>query len=293
TPSMLAAWVFWSFASAEAGSDQNLKKKKKPGPLRKEEPRPSSLNCTWVQFPQPLLHFGPSGGRTFSQRICAYDKYWSGPDKDAPIFFYTGNESPLEAYINNTGLMWESAQRFGALLLWVEHRYFGGSIPQLAGAPNCLSGLSVKEALADFAAVIDALHEGSSHMPWRSANSPVIAFGGSYGGMLSAWFRMTYPEKVAGSIAASAPIWGFPLTRPALDGSFAQLTNAATEVGGSPASCAPNLKAAWVLLRDAVKTPEGRALVSESMGLCTAITEESDVQTLLAYLQVVLLFLCP
>ncbi|CAE8589765.1 unnamed protein product, partial [Polarella glacialis] len=181
--------------------------------------------------------------------------------------------------------MWESAQRFGALLLWVEHRYFGGSIPQLAGAPNCLSGLSVKEALADFAAVIDALHEGSSHMPWRSANSPVIVFGGSYGGMLSAWFRMTYPEKVAGSIAASAPIWGFPLTRPALDGSFAQLTNAATEVGGSPAGCAPNLKAAWVLLRDAVKTPEGRALVSESMGLCTAITEESDVQTLLAYLQ--------
>eukprot|EP00442_Polarella_glacialis_P030496 CAMPEP_0115050826 /NCGR_PEP_ID=MMETSP0227-20121206/2000_1 /TAXON_ID=89957 /ORGANISM="Polarella glacialis, Strain CCMP 1383" /LENGTH=219 /DNA_ID=CAMNT_0002434725 /DNA_START=26 /DNA_END=682 /DNA_ORIENTATION=+ len=213
TPSMLAAWVFWSFASAEAGSDQNL-------------PRPSSLNCTWVQFPQPLLHFGPSGGRTFSQRICAYDKYWSGPDKDAPIFFYTGNESPLEAYINNTGLMWESAQRFGALLLWVEHRAVS------------------KEALADFAAVIDALHEGSSHMPWRSANSPVIVFGGSYGGMLSAWFRMTYPEKVAGSIAASAPIWGFPLTRPALDGSFAQLTNAATEVGGSPASCAPNLKAA-------------------------------------------------
>lgn len=42
-------------------------------------------------------------------RYCVYDKYWgvvpgsgSGPEEMGPVFFYTGNESPVEEYVNNS-----------------------------------------------------------------------------------------------------------------------------------------------------------------------------------------------
>lgn len=82
--------------------------------------RPSTLNCSWKTLAQPIDHFGAQRG-SFRQRYCLYDRWWREPD--GPILLYTGNESPVEEYVNHTGLMWELGPSLSALLVFAEHRW--------------------------------------------------------------------------------------------------------------------------------------------------------------------------
>jgi lysosomal Pro-X carboxypeptidase len=94
--------------------------------------------------------------------------------------------------------MWDTAPSFNALLIFAEHRYYGKSLPfgpsSLKPDPKFNGYLTSEQALADYAELLTFL---KASLP-GAANSPVIAFGGSYGGMLAAWFRIKYPHICAG-----------------------------------------------------------------------------------------------
>lgn len=145
-------------------------------------PRPGTQNCTLHFFEQTLDHFSWTeiGQRTFQQRYFVNADHWSGPG--GPIFLYTGNEASVELYVNATGLMWENAAKFGAALVFAEHRYYGQSLPfngtqEDNMSPEKIVFLTVEQALADYSTLINAIIAD-----WGAKNSSVVAFGGSYGG---------------------------------------------------------------------------------------------------------------
>ena len=44
--------------------------------------------------------------------------YWQG---SGPLFFYTGNEGPIEQFYANTGFLFTLAQQFKAMIVFAEH----------------------------------------------------------------------------------------------------------------------------------------------------------------------------
>ena len=152
----------------------------------------------------------------------------------------------------------------------------GESFPDLVGMENCMSHCTSAEALADFAMLITTMKA-----ELNAETSPVVAFGGSYGGMLSSWFRIKYPNIIDGAIAASAPIWGFPLTYPVPDGSSVAITRGVSAAGGATDFCKDNLAAAWPLIRETGRTAAGRAMLSEAFKTCAPLRSFEEVESLL------------
>lgn len=145
--------------------------------------------------------------------------------------------------------MWEIAPDLGATLVFAEHRYYGKSLPfgnQSYDSAQHLGFLTSEQALADFSALLEYLNPSTSK-PYKK-NRPVIALGGSYGGMLAAWFRMKYPHIVIGAIASSAPIFQFTGLTPC-DAFNRILTSVfATAFSGNDL-CSVNVKKSWDIMR--------------------------------------------
>ncbi|EFC48673.1 lysosomal carboxypeptidase [Naegleria gruberi] len=166
-----------------------------------------------LYFDQKLDHFDFTNDKTFKQRYLVCDSFVGKMTPSTPIFFYTGNEGDIVTFYENTGLMFDTAPQFNALIIFVEHRYYGVSNPfgpVNSFTPENIKWLSSEQALADYSYFITEMFGLD-----EKRTNPVIAFGGSYGGMLSSWWRMKYPHIVDGAIAASAPIFQFTgLTAP-------------------------------------------------------------------------------
>lgn len=120
------------------------------------------------------------------------------------MLLYLGNEGPIEEFYNYTGVMFEHAVVLNALVVFVEHRYYGKSQPYGSNpSQHELRGLTVEQAMADYAWFIRTFRKRRG---CRADECPIVTFGGSYGGMLVAWFRQKYPQLTVGGVGCGAVI---------------------------------------------------------------------------------------
>ncbi|TDH14681.1 hypothetical protein EPR50_G00023240 [Perca flavescens] len=238
----------------------------------------TTISYETFYFDQKIDHFGFLEDGTFKQRYLVADKHWQQPG--GPILFYTGNEGDITWFCNNTGFMWDIAEELGAMLVFAEHRYYGESLPfgqDSYSDSKHLNYLSSEQALADFAVLIQNLKSSSP----GARQSPVIAVGGSYGGMLAAWFRMKYPNIVVGALAASAPIWQFPDMVPC--GDFYKIVT--QDFAKSGINCDANIRKSWKAINNVSSTASGLQWLSEEFSLCAPLKSSADAVGFKSWLQ--------
>jgi thymus-specific serine protease len=163
-------------------------------------------------------HFGswkPSHER-WSQRFYVDDSLWGGDN--FPIFLYIGGEGP-QGPISDRLYMKTLAKEHQALVVALEHRFYGESWPTPDQSVESLQVLSSEQALADLARFVEhitrdisvGVPDPNSSPPltlnFSTKGSKTVVFGGSYPGSLSAWFHLKYPHLSVGSVASSAPVF--------------------------------------------------------------------------------------
>ncbi|XP_077500595.1 lysosomal Pro-X carboxypeptidase-like [Amblyomma americanum] len=206
-------------------------------------------------------HFAFHSNHSFELRYLMCDKYW---DRDGgPIFIYTGNENRIEAFAESAGALWEWAPEFGALIIFAEHRFFGQSLPfgkESFVSPQNLGYLTSDQALADYA---DLLLHLKYTLP-GAERSPVVAFGGSYGGLLAAWMRLKYPHIVDAALASGGPFNMPPGLAPC-----STYNEAVTKAYRSESElCARAIRRSWVVMERLASTVTGSAYLQRKFNMC-------------------------
>ncbi|XP_059664328.1 uncharacterized protein LOC132310120 [Cornus florida] len=228
-------------------------------------------------YNQTLDHFNykPESYATFQQKYVINSKYWGGAKENAPILVYFGSESPLtDNQIYNIGFLEDNAPHLKALLIYIEHRYYGQSVPFISFGEalknSTLRGyFNSAQAIADYAEIILHVKEKfSAHY------SPVIAIGGSYGGKLTTWFRLHYPHIALGALASSAPVLYFDDITPQ-DGYFKIITKDFKEASET---CYQTIKQSWSEIDKIGSQQNGLSILSQKFKTCLPLNSSEDLK---------------
>lgn len=222
-------------------------------------------------FYQKLDHFNPSDDTVWSQKYYINSTYWKGDGY--PIFFMIGGEGPIDGrYVTSLDYVLY-AKTYNALLITLEHRFYGESIPTADLSDANMKYLSSQQALADLANFRQAITKDLN-----APNSKWITFGGSYPGCLSAWARLKYPHLFAGSISTSGPVLAELNFVQYLEVVEASLTY----FGGS--SCPQAIQQATNQIQTMLTTSSGKSQVQSLFKVCAPLQSDDDIANFMSTL---------
>ncbi|KAF8009591.1 hypothetical protein BT93_J0565 [Corymbia citriodora subsp. variegata] len=226
-------------------------------------------------YNQTLDHFNyrPESYTLFKQKYVVNFKYWGGSNASAPIFAYLGAEEPIDRDIG--GFELDNAAQFRALLVYIEHRFYGESIPygltldKALSDPNIRGYFSSAQALADYAEILVHLKQ-----KLNAKYSPIIVIGGSYGGALASWFRLKYPHVALGALASSAPILYFHDIIPQ-DPYYSVVAKDFLETS---VSCHQTIRDSWEEIDRVTSEPHGLTKLSNTFRTCRPLQSSSELK---------------
>ncbi|CAG7892126.1 unnamed protein product, partial [Brassica rapa] len=231
-------------------------------------------------FNQNLDHFTftPKSYMTFQQRYAIDSKHWAGAKDNAPILAFLGEESSLDSDLSAIGFLRDNGPRLKALLVYIEHRYYGktmpfGSAEEALKNASTLGYLNAAQALADYASILLHVKE-----KYSTKHSPIIVIGGSYGGMLAAWFRLKYPHIALGALASSAPLLYFEDTRP----KFGYYYIVTKVIKGTSERCYNMIRKSWKEIDRVAAKPNGLLILSKQFKTCAPLNASFDIKDFLS-----------
>ncbi|KAG7389148.1 hypothetical protein PHYBOEH_007563 [Phytophthora boehmeriae] len=172
--------------------------------IQEEENLLVQVDAQELWFTQQVDHFSSDSNDTFQQRYYEQNTFWTAPN--GPVILYIGGEGAMEK--PPAGFVSVIAQKFGAKVLALEHRFYGKSVPNGDLSTENYRHLTVQQALADLKHFKESYQEELG----AEGGNQWIGIGGSYPGALSAWFRVAYPDTTVASLSSSGvvqPVYKF------------------------------------------------------------------------------------
>lgn len=164
-------------------------------------------------------------------------------------------------------------------MVFGEHRYFGKSMPfDPSNAYNTSNNtyLTVDQVMMDYVELIKSIR-----YQYGAMDKPCIVFGGSYGGMLSAWLRMKYPTTFQGALSSSGPLLYFRGSPTAPEDAFGDLISQA--FGNVSLKCNNTIQYGFLAMQDIRNNSARRGdwgALGQAFNTCKPINSQADIDNL-------------